>query len=50
MSILDLLRKGFGYVLMSLGASSPDAAKKKAAAKAAPKQEQKTASDSHQHS
>jgi hypothetical protein len=28
MSILDLLRKGFGYVLMSMGVSSPDAAKK----------------------
>ena len=30
MSLLDLLRKGLGYVLMSLGASSPDAAKKAA--------------------
>lgn len=47
MSILDLLRKGFGYVLMSLGASSPDAAKKKAAAQPAPKP--KPASDSHRH-
>jgi hypothetical protein len=28
MSVLDLLRKGFGYLLMSLGASSPDAVKK----------------------
>lgn len=47
MNILDLLRKGFGYVLMSLGASSPDAAKKKAAAQSVPKQEPKPASDSH---
>jgi hypothetical protein len=23
MSVLDLLRKGFGYVLMSMGVSSP---------------------------
>ena len=49
MSILDLLRKGLGYVLMSLGASSPDAAKKKAAAKAEPKPEPKSASDLNQH-
>lgn len=49
MSILDLLRKGFGYMLMSLGASSPDAAKKKAAAQSAPKPKPKSAPDS-QHS
>jgi hypothetical protein len=30
MSMLDLLKKGFGYVLMSMGVSSP---KKKIAAK-----------------
>lgn len=50
MSILDLLRKGFGYVLMSLGASSPDAARKKSAAQAASDREPKPASDSQQHS
>jgi hypothetical protein len=37
MSVLDLLRKGFGYVLMSLGASSPEAAKKKPVPAPAPK-------------
>jgi hypothetical protein len=35
MSVLDLLRKGFGYVLMSMGVSSP--APKKPAAKPVPK-------------
>jgi hypothetical protein len=38
MSMLDLLKKGFGYVLMSMGVSSPTrkpAAKPKAAAAAA---------------
>lgn len=39
MSVLDLLRKGFGYMLMSMGVSSPDAAKKKPAPKPAPKPE-----------
>ena len=31
MGVLSLLRKGFGYVLLSMGVSSPDAAKKKPA-------------------
>jgi hypothetical protein len=35
MSVLDLLRKGFGYVLMSMGVSSP--AQKKPAPKPAAK-------------
>ena len=35
MSVLDALRKGFGYVLMSMGVSSP--AKKKPAPKPAAK-------------
>jgi hypothetical protein len=35
MSILDLLRKGFGYMLMSMGVSSP--AQKKPAPKPADK-------------
>lgn len=29
MKVLGMLRKTFGYVLMSMGASSPDALKKK---------------------
>lgn len=33
MSVMGLLRKGFGYLLMSMGVSSPEAAKKKPAAK-----------------
>ena len=33
MSVLDLLRKGFGYVMLAMGVSSPDAAKKKPVAK-----------------
>jgi len=34
MNVLDVLRKGFGYVLMSMGVSSPTA--KKPAPKPAP--------------
>ncbi|MGC1462962.1 MAG: hypothetical protein WA802_12220 [Terracidiphilus sp.] len=37
MSVLEVLRKGFGYVLMSMGVSSP--AQKKAAPKAEDKPE-----------
>ncbi len=37
MSVLDFLRKGFGYVLMSMGVSSP--VKKKPAQKPASKPE-----------
>jgi hypothetical protein len=37
MSILDMVRKGFGYVLMSMGVSSP--APKKAAPKPGAKPE-----------
>lgn len=29
MSLVALLRKGFGYVLMSMGVSSPESTKKK---------------------
>lgn len=36
MSVLDLLRKGFGYVLLSMGVSRP-APKAKPAPKPAPK-------------
>jgi hypothetical protein len=36
MSVLDSLRKGFGYLLMSMGVSSP-AKKRKPAAKPIPK-------------
>jgi hypothetical protein len=36
MSVLDTLRKGFGYLLMSMGVSSP-AKKRKTLAKPAPK-------------
>jgi hypothetical protein len=36
MSLLDILRKGFGYVLMSMGVSSP-ASTKKPPSKPAPK-------------
>jgi len=39
MSVLDFLRKGFGYVLMSMGVSSP--APKKQAPKPADKPETK---------
>jgi len=39
MGVFSLLRKGFGYVLLSMGVSSPDAAKKKPAAKPEPKPE-----------
>jgi hypothetical protein len=38
MSVIDSLRKGFGYLLMSFGVSSP-AKKTKPAPKAAPKAE-----------
>jgi hypothetical protein len=38
MSVLDTLRKGFGYLLMSMGVSSP-ARKAKPAPKPAPKPE-----------
>jgi hypothetical protein len=44
MSVLDLLRKGFGYVLMSMGVSSP--APKKTAPKPAAKQDSGTNSGS----
>lgn len=37
MKVFEMLRKGFGYVLMSLGASSSQAIKKKPAAGSAPK-------------
>jgi hypothetical protein len=37
MKLLEWLRKGFGYVLMSMGASSPDAIKKKPGTPASPK-------------
>jgi hypothetical protein len=40
MSVMDLVKKGFGYVLMSMGVSSPakkPAAKPKAGATAEPK-------------
>lgn len=37
MSLLDIVRKGFGYVLMSMGASSPGALKKKPASRPEPK-------------
>jgi hypothetical protein len=37
MSFLDVLRKGLGYVMMSMGASSP--APKKPAPKPAPKRD-----------
>jgi len=40
MSVLDVLRKGFGYVLMSMGVSSP------APKKQAPKPAQKPGPDS----
>ena len=39
MSVLDAVRKGFGYVLMSMGVSSP--APKKQAPKPADKREDK---------
>jgi len=35
MRLIALLRKGFGYVLMSMGVSSPESTKKKPAAKPA---------------
>jgi len=38
MSVLDALRKGFGFLLMSMGVSSP-AKKTKPASKPAPKAE-----------
>lgn len=38
MSLLALVRKGLGYMLMCMGASSPDANRKKPAPKPAPKQ------------
>lgn len=37
MKILEMLRKGLGFVLMSMGASSPDAIKKKPGGQAGPK-------------
>jgi len=37
MSLLDLLRKGFGYVLMTMGVSSPASTKKKPPSQPAPK-------------
>lgn len=37
MKVLEILRKGFGYVLMSMGASSPQTLKKKPAAAPAAK-------------
>lgn len=37
MSLLALLRKGLGYMLMSMGASSPDATRKKPGPKPTPK-------------
>jgi hypothetical protein len=43
MSFLDSLRKGFGFLLMSMGVSSP-AKKRKPAAKPAPKPAAKTES------
>lgn len=37
MKLLTMLRKGVGYILMSMGVSSPDALKKKPGAEPAPK-------------
>ena len=37
MGVLNLLRKGFGYVLLSMGVSSPNAAKKQPGSKPEPK-------------
>ena len=37
MSVLDLVRKGFGYMLMSMGVSRPSATRKPAPPKPAPK-------------
>lgn len=37
MKVLQMLRKGVGYILMSMGVSSPDALKKKPGTEAAPK-------------
>jgi hypothetical protein len=37
MKLLEMLRKGFGFVLMSMGASSPQALKKKPSAVPDPK-------------
>lgn len=37
MKVLQWLRKGFGYVLMSMGASSPQALKRKPEQASAPK-------------
>jgi hypothetical protein len=37
MSLLALLRKGLGYMLMCMGASSPDTTKKKPSPKPAAK-------------
>ena len=42
MKILGFLRKSFSYVLMSMGASSPDALKKKPGAKPVSKKGQPT--------
>jgi len=40
MSVVDLLRKGFGYVLMSMGVSRPSSTRK-SAPKPAPQPESK---------
>jgi hypothetical protein len=37
MSLIDVFRKGIGYVLMAMGASSSQALKKKPAAASPPK-------------
>lgn len=37
MSLVELLRKGFGYMLMAMGASSSEAIKKKPSAGSSPK-------------
>lgn len=37
MKVLQMLRKGIGYILMSMGVSSPDALKKKPGAEAVSK-------------
>jgi hypothetical protein len=42
MKLLEMLRKGFGYVLMSMGVSSPDATRKKPAAASPSKPDART--------
>ena len=44
MSVLDVLRKGFGFVLMSMGVSSPTPKKQAQKSAAKPEAESKTGS------